>query len=666
MMAALFSGVTGLTNNLTKMNVIGNNIANVNTIGFKGGRVTFREALVQTFRAAGRPSAISGGTNPIQVGLGMRVSTIDTLFQQGGLETTGQVTDLAIQGSGFFVLSDGSGTFYTRAGGFSFDANSALVDPATGMFVQGKMADENGDIPSSATVGAIVMPFGQQDPARATTTVQLGNNLNSMATTAEATRVTVSTTGITNVSGEAINGAGGTHNLVIAGSQATRATWTGANVGNDGTPDIANGGLNGNLTVNMRLTDLGITVFDDFEVTIDGSFKTSLGELNNTSTVSDLLNSLNQISGLEAALVGGEIQLTRSKAGNDPSIELSNSSLTLNANGAAIAGNIAGVIFGIPDGSNQVIQGIGFNGNDHTFVCTDTFMPNVTSGTPTTTTLEVVVDETTGLADEIDGLGGGGVSISTQEMGLHAGTAQIITEDTEHTANISIYDSQGGIHSLLINFTKSARPNMWYWQASFTGTEIITAGGDGTVEFNTDGSLMEFQYTGATALSFNPNTGAAPMTISIDAGTTGHFDGITGFADTGDQNTAALIHQDGHSLGILDKISIDKGGNIIGNFTNGLSRTLAQLILVDFNNQAGLLKAGGSLYQASANSGPAIEGVAGETIAATISSGALEASSVDIAAEFTNMISAQRSFQANARVISTSDQLLDELVNIKR
>src|SRR5512140_738467 len=116
MMSSLFAGVSGLRNHQTEMDVIGDNIANVNTIGYKGSRVTFQEALVQTLKGAGRPSAISGGTNPLQIGLGMTVGSIDTLFQQGGLETTGQITDLAIQGSGFFVLSDGNGEFFSRNG----------------------------------------------------------------------------------------------------------------------------------------------------------------------------------------------------------------------------------------------------------------------------------------------------------------------------------------------------------------------------------------------------------------------------------------------------------------------------------------------------------------------------------------------------------------------
>jgi flagellar hook protein FlgE len=119
-------------------------------------------------------------------------------------------------------------------------------------------------------------------------------------------------------------------------------------------------------------------------------------------------------------------------------------------------------------------------------------------------------------------------------------------------------------------------------------------------------------------------------------------------------------------MGILDKISIDPTGLIIGIFSNGVSRNLAQIVLAGFNNQAGLMKSGESLFQSSANSGEGIEGVAGETIAATISSGALESANVDLAQEFTNMIIAQRGFQSNARVITTSDSMLDDLVNLKR
>ncbi|MCP4607305.1 MAG: flagellar hook-basal body complex protein, partial [Planctomycetes bacterium] len=264
MMASLYAGVSGLRNHQIRMNVIGNNVANVNTIGYKGGRVTFREALVQDYKGAGRPTDLSGGTNPVQMGLGMQVSTIDNLFQQGGLETTGQVTDMAIQGSGFFVLADNSGVFYSRAGAFNFDANANLVDPSSGLFVQGRMANGDGTIPVSNPIGQITVPFGQQDPARATTEVVFGNNLDSMATDSIASLLSAGTTGIDAVIGSAVNGAGGVHTLDISGAQATNSIFTGANLADDGAgaPGIV-------LSNSMTLSSLGVTDTSGFQLSRD-------------------------------------------------------------------------------------------------------------------------------------------------------------------------------------------------------------------------------------------------------------------------------------------------------------------------------------------------------------------------------------------------------------
>jgi flagellar hook protein FlgE len=154
------------------------------------------------------------------------------------------------------------------------------------------------------------------------------------------------------------------------------------------------------------------------------------------------------------------------------------------------------------------------------------------------------------------------------------------------------------------------------------------------------------------------------MNVAFTAGTPGGYDGLTGFASG--SHTANIIGQDGYGLGILQKVAIDQSGNISGIFSNGVTRVLAQIMLADFTNQAGLRKVGRSLFAPSANSGEAVEGVAGQTISGDITSGALESSAVDIAQEFTGMITAQRGFQANARIITTSDNMLDELVNLKR
>ena len=181
MMRSLYAGVSGLQNHQTRMDVIGNNISNVNTYGFKRGRVSFQDMISQQINGAARPTEEVGGVNPKEVGLGMSVASIDTIFTQGNLQTTGVSTDLAIQGNGFFVLKNGDETFYSRAGVFGVDSEGTLVNPANGLRVQGWMAeDANGRqiVRTSATPTDIVIPVGQKDPPKATENVRYFCNLN--------------------------------------------------------------------------------------------------------------------------------------------------------------------------------------------------------------------------------------------------------------------------------------------------------------------------------------------------------------------------------------------------------------------------------------------------------------------------------------------------------
>src|SRR5262245_32267412 len=175
MMRSLFSGVSGLRNHQVRMDVIGNNVSNVNTVAFKAGRVTFKEGFAQLLQGASRPPGDHGGINPIQVGLGMQVGSIDTMFQQGNLETTGLNTDLALQGDSFFVVAKGNEHFYTRSGNFQLDAGGRLVSPTNGFVVQGKMA-VNGVFQDG--IRDIVLPFGQKTSAKATDSLALAGNLN--------------------------------------------------------------------------------------------------------------------------------------------------------------------------------------------------------------------------------------------------------------------------------------------------------------------------------------------------------------------------------------------------------------------------------------------------------------------------------------------------------
>ena len=767
MMASLFAGVSGLRNHQVRMNVVGDNIANVNTIGYKVGRVTFQEALVQTFRGAGRPSSTSGGTNPLQLGLGMSLASIDNLFLQGGLETTGQITDLAIQGSGFFVLSDGQQQYYTRAGAFAFDSNSNMVNPANGYILQGKMASVDGTIPPSAPIGNVTLPFGQQDPARMTSEIRLGMNLDAAATDSLASIVSAGTSNISTVTGEAVNGSGGQHEVTITGTNAQFSELSGthrlvlddiiaadvaavagapasgtlpaddyiytviatnslgrsigeeitvAGVPANGSVDLtityadadvteieiyrrpAGGSYDGTLggriatlayaapgplafnddgsspgggeippSVNSTLSltgseelgaQLGVTDLAGFAISVDNGSAVTLSQLTLDSTVNDLIAAINSSApGVTASLENGEIKISRDYAGSS-----SVYNVRIEDTGTS---DIATQIFG------AAIFNVN-NGSASTLAAVDVFTP--TDGTALApVNLTLVTDAINGIVTGISGLGGGGVTISAGLGGLAgdpdgagpltSSTVIIDTEQTQHSSSITTFDSQGGKHNLTLTFTKSWNENEWFWQASLGGGEVIRSGSSGVVSFNSDGSLSSFDYdNGATGLVIDPNNGASDLNIDMFAGTSGGFSGLTGFAS---RSTAAARGQDGYGVGILSNISIDPRGTITGIFTNGVSRMLAQIYTAEFNNMGGLLKSGQNLYQESANSGSAIMTIPTETSSSSITSGALEISNVDLAQEFTNMIVAQRGFQANARVISTSDQMLNELVNLK-
>jgi len=180
MMRSLYSGVSGLQNHQVKMDVLGNNIANINTIGFKKGRVTFQDMVSQNMSGASKPTNELGGVNPKQVGLGMSVASIDTIHTQGSLQTTGVREDVAIQGDGFFVLKNGEKEVYSRAGAFGVDKDGIFVNPANGFKVQGwsaEIIDGESVVNTAADPGELYIPIGGKDAARATTEVQYACNL---------------------------------------------------------------------------------------------------------------------------------------------------------------------------------------------------------------------------------------------------------------------------------------------------------------------------------------------------------------------------------------------------------------------------------------------------------------------------------------------------------
>jgi flagellar hook protein FlgE len=411
---SMFSAISGLRAHQTKMDVTGNNIANVNTVGFKGSQTVFQDTLSQVIRAGGAPAADRGGTNPAQVGLGVKVAAITTNWTQGATQSTGRSTDFMIEGDGFFVTrGTGGEELFTRAGSFDFDGSGKLVTP-DGSILRGWMADADGNVNPNGPVGDLSVPYGQL--------------------------------------------------------------------------------------------------------------------VNPTPTTSGVIN------------------------GNLPS--------------------------------------------------------------------ESVIDAP-----------------------LQTG--------------ITMFDSQGVEQKMFYNLTRTA-PNTWTVSVEHATKGVLqTVTG---VTFDTAGNLAT--PAGGLLPAVNPNAvapaGRFPSwdnDIQID---------IKGLTQFGGSNTLGAPKQDGYALGSLQSFQLGADGTIMGVYSNELRQPIGRLALASFNNPGGLEKAGNSSFRVGVNSGVAQVGTAGTGGRGALMSGALEMSNVDLAEEFTGLIVAQRGFQANSRVITSSDEILQDLVNLKR
>jgi flagellar hook protein FlgE len=467
MMRSLYSGVAGLQNHQVRMDVLGNNIANVNTTGFKKGRVNFQDMISQTQAGAAKPTEEVGGVNPKQVGLGMVIASIDTLHTQGSLQTTGVMTDLAIQGEGFFIQKASDKLYYTRAGAFGLDEDGFLVNPSNGMKVQGWLAQEVGGntiINTASDIQDLVIPVGGKDPAKVTENVFFTCNLDKRTP------------------------------LIPAGSQP-------------GSEDVIRG---------TWMTSFEI--FDSFGRAhkLQVNFERDLNVANRWRVSTQV----------------------------DPDGETDTAT--------RVAGNQAGT-------ENANVFYLDFD---------------------------------------------------------NLGSLQAIL--TGPAANPAVLDQEGRLEI----------------PVTFNVPET-TAGLPGAVQ-----------------------------TFNLRVGEVGSFkDSITQF---GEKSSTKITQQDGYSMGYLESFKIDQSGVITGVYTNGTNRALGQVALASFTNPGGLEKAGENTYVVSNNSGEPKIGETGVAGKGKIIAGALEMSNVDLAEQFTDMIVTQRGFQANSRTITTSDQMLQEVLGLKR
>ena len=392
MLRSLFSGISGLRSHQQMMDITGNNIANVNTAGFKSSQAVFQDTLSQMVKPAAAPQKSNGGTNPAQIGLGVQLGSITTNFTQGSAQVTGRITDLMINGDGFFVLRNGTEQLYTRAGAFSFDANGTLTNPG-GMIVQGWPAVA-GEVDTQAAPRDVTLP------------------ISTLLQPAETT-----------------------------------------------------------------------------EVTIDGNLPADTTSL-------------------------------------DP-----------------------------------------------------------------------------------------------------------------FTQSLTTYDPQGNEVTLTTSWTQNS-PTSW----DVTVSDGTTTSAATTVTFDLDGTTPS-----VTELTFG--------NVTID------IEGVTSYAG---KATIAATNQNGSSMGSLTGFTIGEDGMVVGTFSNGNKRNLAQIALANFNNPQGMERTGNSMYRTTVNSGLPQLRAPGQNSPGILLGGSLEMSNVDLGQEFTSLIIAQRGFQANSKVIQTSDDLLNDLINLKR
>lgn len=679
MMRSLFSGVSGLKNHQTRMDVIGNNISNVNTTGFKSSRVTFTDMLSQTLTGASTPQQNIGGTNPKQIGLGSSVGSVDLIFTNGSVQSTGKNTDLCLSGNGLFVVKRGAETFYTRDGAFEFDAAGNYVLPGSGLFVQGWMADKEGKLSTSGDTTNIVVPAGKSMDAEATQAATYVNNLNGMPDGYEIASVTV------------------THS---DGTTETVSEYIPRNV--------VTLNLNSGRQVQLDETaDYDFKTGDDVKGQKLYKHKVSYVEANATGTVDLALDtskdSVRMNGGKVYAITGLPSTVTGLTDGFYPPSgasylfngKIDSNGVTVSGDGsgdttlritltepAAFAGTSVTVQVPDPEGTYYDGMDIQFQvpiqqitakegakvscyDDVHGFqeYTTCAYDGTVTTFSAANDSYQVYGRDDWGTVTAVDNEKESGVSVvyNTKEgvpiPGL-SGTSYK-AGDTVYlpvVTTITVYDSEGGSHDVTVNFTKTA-PNTWQLSLSKdkipekdgTTTEVSLT--SDTLTFNTSGV-----YTGGEGtLTLKYGNGAKDQTVDIN------LSGLTQYIGSSTINASA----DGHAMGTLSSVSIDTSGVITGTYTNGVKRAEAQVAVAQFNNASGLTKTGDSLYQESNNSGTANVKTAAD-LGVTITPAALEMSNVDVANEFTDMIITQRGFQSNSKIITVSDEMLETLINMKR
>ena len=820
-MRSLWSGVSGLQAHQIAMDVEGNNIANVNTYGFKYNRANFADILSQTPRVATAPQGQLGGQNAMQIGLGTTINSTTRIFSQGTLTATDKQTDLALQGNGFFVVSPDGGTtrYYTRNGDFVRDKAGNFVNNS-GYIVQGwTRDDETGTIDSTGPISNIVIKEGLTTPARATTEVKIKGNLDSGNSIGQRSTPIYSLDSIaggidydddgiiansekhnendinndrfyTNSRNEQILTERGVdlgvtfdelgNGLALRDGQGIWVSYANAktekftigsglpnNIGSLGGTKNLDITLNGvNITGDVtNISDVAAKINAQYNTTgvraeISEGNKLTLINRNNSGTTKETKNihlkvnvGNNTVAGLDdkeiitayqyvytssqttavheyddakerqvtttedlrAAMqkdaryfvdYKGNNKVATTDVGVRNAIGLIEDAATSAAASAALTGayqtaydhavtqaendaaaaglpaltdeqkkvaglkavvNLAGVDTDINDGVKITVNKQGqFKLENPTNGMADQALYMTTTGlTKPARGATPAINENVRLTTIMKALDG---ALSPGQALRNSGKLMM----SSHGSTAEIFDSLGSKHTVSIRWAKTGTTTdggtEWNMiiqvpepaKINYTGEgpdNVVT----GSVRFNSNGSLASFH---PATITFSANNGSqSGQNVSLNFGLGTDFNGLTSFDK--DSSTES-ISQDGYTGGTLNGLKIDETGTIIGAFTNGQSFGLAQVALASFTNNEGLQSEGGNVFSQTANSGEAVIGAAGTGDKGTIAASKLEASNVDLSRALTDLIVIQRGFQANSKTITTSDEMLNTLLQLKQ
>jgi flagellar hook protein FlgE len=646
MLSSLFSGISGLITEGHAMSVIGNNVANVNTVGFKGSRATFSDMLYHS---------IYGTAGTSQVGRGVALTSVDTMFQQGSFESTNEPTDLAIGGRGFFIVRspETQANSYTRAGQFRFDKEGYMVNP-TGLLLQGRPIDRLTNTPYSVATDVLISQAPSEP--KATGFIGMALNLQSDAPWKGTVGNVTGTSGLTEVANsEDQYPRPGTYTAVVTNLAASQIGHTGSNPVSYGTEFV------------------GAVIINDYQIEMPMTAA--------PASAASLASYLNSMLTVASAGYASQIWVSWTQVGSDQYLSLS---ATATANGVDITFDDSAIAAGstgwtLDDRASTDLWGSAMN------------LSAVTTGPDGTQYQKTYTGRVTSQSDVLTNWSDSGIDLTFEDPDDFIITQGTSTFDvggfepdqvsamvnpsstSNYASSVTVYDTLGQPHVVTVYFRKgweeianSIQTNVWEWYAHINGTDAAdgqnTIAQWGYLRFNNAGGLMSGGEP--HAISFDFSLGAQPnQEIDLVLGPRSGGGSTTQYPLA---STTNFQTQDGYAPGVLSNVTVSTEGIISGHYSNGQILALYQITLAYFNNPWGLSRDGGNLFSETFDSGVPYTNSPGQGSLGRINPNSLEQSNVDLATEFVKMIMTQRGYQANSRVITTTDEMLSELMNIKR